>query len=328
MKNIFFFFIVVPGVLIIANPFPIHVHASNGFERELAEISKTMAEKIALTGKKKVAVMDFSDLQGNATRLGQFIAEEFSVSLAGSGKGFGVVDRNHLKTILRDYKLSATGLTGPETARKIGEVTGAEALVTGTLTPFGKSARLAVKILDTRTLVIIDANSASIALTGGIEELLNQKNRKQPTRLRGYRKRKRLAKAIQTKEELNFKFEVIGCEVSGELLICKLLITNKSPFNRWFYINNNRLYGRTVVFDDFGNEYNLIEAHIANTMSDFTKITFMRKVLVSGVRTKVELITRGISRDASMVSSLEISCASPQSHNTFNVNLRNIPISR
>lgn len=54
--------------------------ASTSFEKEIDTISKTMAEKIAAAGKKKVAVVDFTDLQGNVTELGRFISEEFSIT--------------------------------------------------------------------------------------------------------------------------------------------------------------------------------------------------------------------------------------------------------
>lgn len=72
---------------------------SSAYEAEIKKLSSTMAEKIAATKKAKVAVVDFTDLQGDVTELGRFIAEEFSVALASAGKGFKVVDRTHLKTI-------------------------------------------------------------------------------------------------------------------------------------------------------------------------------------------------------------------------------------
>jgi len=46
-------------------------------------------------GKKKIAVVDFTDLDGSVTELGRFLAEEFSTAFAGTGKGFTVVDRIH-----------------------------------------------------------------------------------------------------------------------------------------------------------------------------------------------------------------------------------------
>ena len=147
------------------------VHA---FEKEVNNISATMAENISNAGRQKIAVVDFTDLQGNVTEFGRFLAEEFSVALAGAGKGFDVVDRTHLKSILTEHKLASKGLIDPATARKLGKIAGVEALITGTITPFGDTVRLSVKILDTETAKVIGATRGNIAKTQAIEELLSR----------------------------------------------------------------------------------------------------------------------------------------------------------
>ena len=142
------------------------------YEQEINSLSTAMAEKIAAAGKKTIAVVDFTDLQGNVTELGRFLAEEFSVALAGMGKGFEVVDRTHLKSILVEHKLSSTGIIDPQTARKLGQIIGVDALITGTITPFGDSIRISVKVLDTTTAKVVSASTGNIAKTKAIEELL------------------------------------------------------------------------------------------------------------------------------------------------------------
>ena len=145
---------------------------SSAYENEINNLSAIMADKISRAGKQKLAVVDFTDLQGNITELGRFLSEEFSVALAGAGKGFTVVDRIHLNSSMKEHKLSQSGLIDPSTARKLGKIAGVEALVTGTLTPFGDSVRISVKILNTETAEVIDANVGNIAKTKAIEELL------------------------------------------------------------------------------------------------------------------------------------------------------------
>jgi TolB-like protein len=145
---------------------------SDAYEKEIKALSSALAESIVTSGKRSIAVVDFTDLQGNVTELGRFLAEEFSASLSESGKGFEVVDRTHLKSLLKEHQLSLTGLIDPKTARKLGEIAGVQGLITGTLTPFGDSIRLAVKVLDTSTAKVIGASRGDIAKTKAIEELL------------------------------------------------------------------------------------------------------------------------------------------------------------
>jgi len=100
------------------------------------------------------------------------LAEEFSVALAGASKGFEVIDRTHLKSIMAEHKLASKGIIDPQTARKLGKIAGVGALITGTITPFGVSIRLSVKVLDTETARMISASTGNIAKTDAIEELL------------------------------------------------------------------------------------------------------------------------------------------------------------
>jgi len=151
--------ILIPGVL----------HA---YEKEIKTITSTLAESIAASGKKSIAVVDFTDLQGNVTELGRFLSEEFSVALSETGNKFEVVDRTQLKSILKEQHFTLSGLVDRKTVQKIGTIAGVQCLVTGTLTPFGDSIRLAVKVLDTSTAKVIGGSRGDIAKTKAIEELL------------------------------------------------------------------------------------------------------------------------------------------------------------
>src|SRR5712664_187432 len=120
--------------------------------QELKQVSPTLAAKIAESGRKRIAVVDFTDLQGNVTELGRYLAEELSGALVNDSRGFRVIDRAHLKSILQEHKLAATGLIDPETARQLGKIAGVDTLVTGTITSaFGDTVRVLVKALDVET---------------------------------------------------------------------------------------------------------------------------------------------------------------------------------
>ena len=118
--------------------------------------------------------MDFTDLQGNITELGRFIAEEISADFAMTAKGFEVIDRNHLKTILTEHKLSMSGLVDPNTVKKLGQIAGVDAIITGSVTPFGDSIRISCKVIATDTARMITAAKGDIAKTKAIEELLSR----------------------------------------------------------------------------------------------------------------------------------------------------------
>ena len=155
----------------LKEPIPEPVTGPPGVQ-EINELSKAMAEKIAASGEKTVAVVDFADLQGNVTELGRFLAEEISATLVNVGKGFEVVDRLYLKAILKEHKLSASGIIDPTTARDLGKIAGVGVIVTGTVTPFGERVKISAKALSTQSAKVICSSRGSIPKTQAIEDLL------------------------------------------------------------------------------------------------------------------------------------------------------------
>src|SRR5260370_40062116 len=134
--------------------------------QELKQVSPTLAAKIAESGRKRDAVVDFTDLQGNVTELGRYLAEELSGALVNDARGFHVMDRAHLKALLQEHKLSSTGLIDTQTARQLGQFAGVDTLVPGTITSaFGDSVRMRGKALDVSTAEIIAQSSADIPKT-------------------------------------------------------------------------------------------------------------------------------------------------------------------
>jgi TolB-like protein len=146
--------------------------AATGYQQQMQTAAGTIGGSMTKTSKKSVAVVDFTDLQGNATELGRFLAEQLSVALSTAGGAYEVIDRNHLRAILQEHKLSATGLIDPQTARKVGQMAGAECLVSGSITPFSESVNLSIKLLDTNTAKILGGVTVEIPRTSTINELL------------------------------------------------------------------------------------------------------------------------------------------------------------
>ena len=93
--------------------------SSLAFEKELTALSSHLTNKIATSGIKKVAVIDFADLRGTVTELGRFIAEELTTQLVNGERGLAVGDRANLRYLLEEHKLSMRGLLNPKNAKKI-----------------------------------------------------------------------------------------------------------------------------------------------------------------------------------------------------------------
>lgn len=279
--------------------------AAADYEQEIDRLASTMAGKISRAGKTRVAVVDFTDLQGRVTELGRFLAEEFSVALAGSDQGLRVVDRTHLRSLLQEHKLATTGLIDPATARQLGKIAGVEALVTATLTPLGESVRLSVKVLDTESADIIDAATGNIPKTEAIAELLGNTVATESSSGSRSLSPDPPGSPQQTVTIGGIKFDLLGCRRSGQRVRCEFLVTALEADD------SLRLYaGRcgsptSRVFDSSGNEFTAAAAYIG-AQSNYCN---MEHQLVAKVPLKAGWTIEGVPLQVSRFAAIDFSLA-------------------
>ena len=203
---------------------------SFAYEKELKELSVTLAENIANSGKKSVAVVDFLNLKAQVTDGERLFAEEFTVNLAAAGKGFQVIERSRLNTILAEYKLASTGIIDANTAKKLGQIAGVDAIITGTATLLGDKIRLSVKVLAVDTAQVITAASTTITKTEENKEIWNLFNATTSaiaatTAATENPQPAGSSVAPPTVKTQNYTFELRRCQREGTSVVCDVAIT-------------------------------------------------------------------------------------------------------
>ena len=281
------------------------------YEQQVRALATQMIQSISKSGKKTVAVVDFTDLQGNVTELGRFLAEEFSVALAGEAKVFEVIDRTHLKAILQEHKLASTGVIDPLTARKLGQIAGVDALVTGSLTPFGESVRLSAKVLDTSTARMIGAFTTDIPKTKAIDELLAKGIGGGSSPGPGAEPAPPGPKPapITTAQLGDFVVALRACKHTGETVTCSGSVTNKG-LRRNQLVNSSGTY----AVDNLGNQSRRSEVVLG--------VQHWEAELEPEIPTSFSISAEGIAAEATSIS-LVISYY-PGGGNWQKIALRNI----
>jgi TolB-like protein len=279
-----------------------------GYQREVQAAADTLGEKLAGAGKRSVAVVDFTDLQGEVTELGRFLAEEMSVALASSSRPLEVVDRTHLKTLIQEHKLSATGLIDPATAKKLGQIAGVDALVTGTLTPFGDTVRLTLKVLDTSTARIVAATTAEIAKTKAIEELVAQGVGDIGLPAESDKRLPAPAGLPKPVEWEGLRFTLKRCLSTGGGVRCEMLVDNLTEVAIHLLVASRGLPGwrggspgvSTSLYDNSGNQYSGAEVTLGGAAARSGGV--VEVVVHPGVPLVASLTFRGLPTDLSTVS--------------------------
>lgn len=150
--------------------------SSIGLTQTLDEGLKGLADQITSgmsEGKKqKIAVIEFSDLDGKITEFGKFLSEELITRLFLSQK-FNVVERQLLNKVLEEHKLNVTGLIDETTAKQLGKILQIDAICSGTITDLSNYLKVNARLISTETGSIFSVASVQIGKDKTIEKLMN-----------------------------------------------------------------------------------------------------------------------------------------------------------
>ena len=255
---------VLAATLMVERPTP---SAAQG--PELRPLASELATSISNSGRKTAAVVDFTDLQGCVTELGRYIAEDLSVALVSDAKGFDVVDRTSLKTILQEHQLASTGIIDPATARKLGQIAGVDALVTGTIAPLGETVHISAKVLDTQSAKILGGYVTDIPRTSGVNAFLtgsttgcspaaatSSGNAQPPSSSgNGAWSANQGSQAAGPKDSAviilnSFRFALRECHYTQDRTVCTGVVTNQGSAREAFSIDTYKTY----MVNDLGSQ--------------------------------------------------------------------------
>lgn len=106
--------------------------------------------------KKIIAIIDFDVIRGHDKSIGIISMESLTTSLVESGQ-FNVVERNKLKTVLKELELGASGLTDAQKVNKLGRLVQADIILTGTFADMGGYWNANLRLINVSTGLIVSA---------------------------------------------------------------------------------------------------------------------------------------------------------------------------
>ncbi|MCI0531662.1 MAG: CsgG/HfaB family protein [candidate division Zixibacteria bacterium] len=140
--------------------------------QKVDELSQQIYESVLELQNKKIAVLPLYTLTGRSTEFGLFIADKLTNALFKYKDKFEVVDRMHLKQILKEQKLGQSGEIDPATAQQLGKVLGAGAIVAGSYTDLGSDVDVTIRVLSTEQGKVVAVASVQFIKDASIERLL------------------------------------------------------------------------------------------------------------------------------------------------------------
>ncbi len=127
----------------------------------ISRIAKQLSEQDQDGPRRRIAVVDFCDVNGQIPPSGAVIAELLIGELFKTGR-YEIVERKLLSSVLEQHKLNMTGLVNESTARKVGRLLGVDYIVTGTVIALGTTMSVNARTIAIETGSIVAAASADL----------------------------------------------------------------------------------------------------------------------------------------------------------------------
>jgi len=293
-------------------------------EDSLKDLSEQIINSMVEGSKKKIAIVEFSDLNGNITQFGKYISEELITRLFKTDK-FNVIERQLLNKIITEQKLSLTGIIDPKSAKELGKILGVDAIVSGTIFDLGKYIKINARMIATDSGELFSVASIKIYKNQEVNNLLSEhiSNKDVLNTNSGQNKEFIL-------ESNEFRFHLTECKILGNTITCNLLITNLIE-DREFMLYSGYV---TRLFDDFGNEYYPDNITLGNKYCSGGYFSpgephRVSSMLISNVPIKSTIKFNNVNNNIKVISLLEIACTfwvngEPK---YFNLKFKNIPLS-
>jgi TolB-like protein len=256
-------------------------------DQRAGELSQQIARNMETGQKRRIAVLEFTDLQGQVTNFGRYLSEELITRLYDSNK-FKVVERQLLNKVIAEQKLSLTGVVDPYSAKRLGSVLGVDAIVSGTIADRGDTLKINARLIDTETGEVFSAAATEMAKDKEVLALLGtgvtETEADSPSG-----NAERLGSRKVTSDD--FTFELQGCRRSSQYISCEFSIRNNASEDRVInlYANNyNNSVKSSRVIDSNGNELYPSASSLGSTVGDARRL-WLKLSLVPQVSTKASL---------------------------------------
>ncbi|HTG01369.1 MAG TPA: FlgO family outer membrane protein [Nitrospirota bacterium] len=152
---------------------PVQRASSRDLDRQLDALTEQITNSLTVQKTAKIAVIEFTTLEGKVTDLGRYLAEELTTRLFRTGK-FQIVERRLMQKMMDEQKLSASGMIDEKTASQFGKILGVDALTTGTITDLNTSVKVNARLIAAGTGSVFAVASVDIPLSREVALLLGK----------------------------------------------------------------------------------------------------------------------------------------------------------
>ncbi len=291
-------------------------------DNQMGKLTSQIISSFKESKLKKIAVIEFADLNGNVTNLGAFIAEELITRIFTTNK-FEVVERNLLQKVLEEQQLGMTGYIDQETAISIGQILGVDAIITGSITNLGNNVKINARLISTETGSVFAVASVNVFKDSTIRLLMGEvvKESNGDTKNSSYQQELKGMKPPVVNHGIQFILK--ECFYTNDFVSVILEITNLDYDKQIsLYDRSKNAYAR--IIDDKGREFRSPQQFLGTHKQGWNGIENV--TMVQDVGTQYTLKFPNVKSKPAIVKRLDMLLFIPDLQNSFTITFRDIPV--
>lgn len=145
---------------------------SQTFESGVGQLTTQIVGELRADENTAIAVGVFTHRDGTCSDLTDLLYDEIVFALFSQNSGLRIIERAELGQLFSELRLQRSGAISAETVQQIGNMTGAESLLIGSISNFGDELRLNARVLDTETGQVTSVARTNFSLTDTFERMI------------------------------------------------------------------------------------------------------------------------------------------------------------
>lgn len=150
--------------------------ATAGYEESLKQLAQEVTAKAVKARKQRLAFLDFTDIKGNATPLGRFLAEEVGTQVLVAGE-LNVVDRTLVQSTLKKLHVDQIDRAHAKAVRRAAKAIRADAFVSGSYFETPEDVQVTAKLISPLNAQVVGTVRGTFPKDGPLGERLKEVNK-------------------------------------------------------------------------------------------------------------------------------------------------------
>lgn len=230
----------------------------------IEELATHIGASVAKEQKRKIGVIPFSGIRNEGTVFGSYLSEELTSHLFNTQK-FDLVEKALMNKVLRELKLGETGVIDPATVKRVGQIAGVDAIVTGTVTDLGPYVAVNCRLIDIQTGTVLGAASVRIVKDDEVTALWSQSTRMEKGTQGGTGEETQTGRErLELKRTIYFGGDWLTVILDSLEIIegrfVRVDLTFVNPFEAEVGVQLDEPRKNTYIVDNLGNSYNFVSS--------------------------------------------------------------------